>query len=304
MKKTHKSLMDNLTRLVEGCTKSSSLESTNIYVMCSAFYLTLIYLSFDMLSKFEMVGFGEVYSLTTLIHGITLGFYCNHLVHRWWDLRIATGSVSGALADTAMIIGSFMRKCPRTDNSAQLLSIANKLKHIQMIHMGQVLGSKFTNAYALSPLWPVEFPKHERGDLLLCISAVMGDATDLLTKKSIGDAALFSAVAGIQNNMSTVRSACGDCEMILQTQQPTSFTRLVYIFTMFNLVCLPIFIGQQTAWNMVLVLGGAFVAFSILGGFLLIVATEFRNPFLSNTFQVHKITIGTTSAIDSLLLRE
>ena len=263
-------------------------------------YLSLISYRFDLVTKIEIAGFEEIYGTTTLIQGIIMGFYCNHIVTRWWELRNATGSVAGALVDIAMLLRAYIKCVKTNDMQSQLALLGDRLKHLHMLHLCEVFGVA-SSTYFSHPVLPIRPFKSDSHDLVSCLSTVLEEMTELVNQAPISDAVKFSALPALQQNISTIRSASGDCTMILNTKHPRSFIRFIAFFTLVHVVSFPIYLGLKTDWNPVSVALGATAFFSIFGGFILIVARDFANPFILNTFRLERIVSSNFQIIDDCL---
>ena len=267
----------------------------------ASIYLGIILSSVDNLRSFDFHPFHEVYSYTTIIHGVIFGIFSSHFVSRWWDLRLATGTVAGALADIAMILNSCVGEDASEELALMSRTLAGKLKHIHLLHLCDIMGVD-VRTYCTKPLCPITFKSPGRNDIIYCLCRTMEEASKLISKSSISDSMKFSSTSAIQADLSSIRSSSGDCSMILNTQQPRRFTIYVWIFTLFHLSCAPLYFASQSSWNPMVIIVGTIAAVALIGGFIMIIVTDFRNPFLNNTFKLERIVDGTFRTIDDCLM--
>lgn len=264
-------------------------------------YLSVVCTWREYFQAFDFRSFQDMYSFLAIIQGVIFGIYANHSISRWWDLRLATGTVAGALSDIAMIVSICLGESVTEELSSLSRDLAGKLKHIHMLHVCDTLGVE-ARAYCQKPLTPVFFESDRKSDLIYCLSKTMELASTLVCGAPVPDPMKFSATSAIQADISAIRSSNGDCSMILNTRQPRSFTAYVWVFSCLHLACVPLYIGTQSEWNSIAIISGSLSAFSLIGGFLVIVLHDFTNPFMINTFILENILEGTFRTIDDCLM--
>jgi predicted membrane chloride channel (bestrophin family) len=290
-----------LNKWIDSRSSRWSLGSLTSLVALLGAYIAIVAHGLDSLRHLNLIGVEEIYSTTNMIQGIVMGFYCSHVISRWWDLRVATGVVGGALTDTAMILRGYTASIKSDDMHSRLVNLGDKLKYIHMLHLSEVYGLEISKSQLQSLLALRPFLSSNSHDLVSFLSAVLEEITDLINSSPLSDAVKFSALPALQQNLSTIRSASGDCTMILNTQQPKSFTYFLSAFSLLNVVCFPVYIGTKTNWDPLSVVVAASIFFSIFYGFVIIVAKDFQNPFIINTFKIERIVAGTFQVVDSCL---
>jgi hypothetical protein len=274
------------------------------WVMITSFslivYLVLIHGLMRYASLLNFKGFNHVYSATTLIQGVVFGFFANHFISRWWDLRLSTGAVGGALVDIAMLLKGYAGDTDPDLVKKAKSAIRDKLKLVHLLHLCEILNI-LDVPLALKSLSELRLAPGPSPSLVSLLSEILDEVTVLVNLSSLSDAVKFSLLPAIQQNLSAVRSSSGDCTMILNTKLPSAFREYVYVFTFIHMASLPIYIGIQSEWDIITVTSTCAATFLIIVGFVILILGSFANPFETNGFGLEKIAAGTFDSIDECL---
>ena len=283
----------------------SSTKRTPKYNTAVIFFLSLAaysaFVSFlrSAAPQLNFKGTNEVFPITAIIQGLLFGYYGNHYISRWWDLRVATGSVGGALADICMLLNGHMHALTSAAYSEFKVTVAKQLKIIHVCHLCEVFD--LAPSKWVTSLLGEGFEVSQDCTLLLQLSTLLSQISTFTNDSNLPDPVKFSLLPAMQQNLSTVRSSSGDCTMILNTKLPNIFGWFIALFTTLHLLYLPIFLGNQTGWDEFSVTIGACIGFSLIVGYLVVTLTTFRNPFIFNGFRIEKIVSSTFNLIDESL---
>ena len=261
-------------------------------------------------AKFFESGFvDDIYAITGGAVGLWFTAYVAFVMSRWYDLAIATGTVSGCLTDIAMVMKSYLvqidsKNLPRKE----MAELIERLKIAHAYHVCELCGAdRYRAAKSVAELFPETEIKHS-GGLIPMLASILSLVTLVSEKLKFSDSVKFSLLPAVQQNVSTVRSRAGECCMILACRYPPVFTKCMYMFLMVHLGYLPIFLSARTAataaalttWSpavsLVSLLGGALII-----SLAVIAETHFRNPFKTNDFKLDQIVAFTFSVIDDVL---
>lgn len=268
-----------------------------------AFYTIWIAVSQSYFPFLQRVLVDDFYSISGSVVGLWFAAYVGFTMSRWYDLTVATGTVSGCLTDIAMIMKSYLvqidaKNMPRKE----MAELVERLKIAHAYHVTELFTSDRTRAAkAVSELFPETNVKHS-GGLIPMLASVLALVTLVSEKLKFSDSVKFSLLPAVQQNVSTVRARAGECTMILACRYPSIFIKCMYFFLTIHLGYLPIYLNAKTAWT-----GSPMVSLlSLLGGPLIlslavISETHFRNPFKTNDFKLDHIVAFTYGAIDDVL---
>ena len=245
----------------------------------------------------------DLYGISSGAIGLWFSSYVAFTMSRWYDLSVATGTVSGCLTDIAMVMRGYLvqidaKNIPRKE----MTELIERLKIAHAYHICEVFGSDRTRASKfVSEMFPDTKMKHS-GGLVPMLASILGLITLVSEKLKFSDSVKFSLLPAVQQNASTIRSRAGECAMILSCRYPSIFTKCMYSFLVLHLAYLPVYLGCKTSWAwtplvpLISLLGGA-----IIVSLAIIVETHFRNPFKTNDFKLDHIVAYTFSAIDDVL---
>lgn len=279
--------------------RKSEYNAYLVFALSVSVYIALVGFLCSSAPPFDFKGANEIFTITTIIHGLLFGYYGHHYISRWWDLRLATGSVGGALVDICMLLNGHMHAIASPTSSDFKKRISNQLKIAHICHLCEILDSPASES-ACSLLGESCGVAHDCS-LLNQLSCILSEISIFTNDSNLPDPVKFSLLPAVQQNLSTVRSSTGDCSMILNTKLPNLFRWFITFFTTLHLVYLPIFLGTQTGWDESAVTIGSCLGFSIIAGYVIIALTRFRDPFAFNGFQMEKIVLGTFELIDESL---
>lgn len=246
---------------------------------------------------FPSSGADDIYAITSIAQGVLFGFYASHYISKWWELRVGTGTVSGAVADIAMMLKGYFVQA--TIDQQKKDAIAQKLKVAHLLHLCEVFSVR--DPSVVLELVDDHDAKTKAVSLIDCLSDILGEITMLSEQVGFSDSVKFSILPAVQANLSAIRSSSGDCTMILNTELPRLSTWFVYVFTALHVMYLPIYLGAHTAWDSQVVTIGASLGATLVAGFLLIVNRCFVNPFVTNGFNIERIVEGTFAVVDECL---
>lgn len=259
-----------------------------VLVPCCTAYC--VYLSF---LPIEWIAYGndEIFAVVSVLFGLFIGCYSSFYMSNWWSIRLATGSVAGALADTVMVLSGYLYQLEESEVPLEAISsIASNLKAAYMYHLVEV------KAFGADTLRMLIKPKGK--NLIDTLSIILGEITILSENVSFSDSVKFSLLPSVQSNLSTVRSGSGDCTMILATHYPRSLRNIVFCAVFGYMLYLPIYLSRKA--ELLLVNLVSLAAFVVVVGFLVLVETEFKKPFTYNSFHISKIMHATFDIIDTL----
>ena len=245
----------------------------------------------------------DFYAISGGVVGLWFTAYVGFVMSRWYDLTVATGTVSGCLTDIAMIMKSYLvqidaKSMPRKEMGelVERLKIAHAYHVSELFTPDRVRGTK-----AVTELFQDTNVKHS-GGLIPTLASILSLVTVVSEKLKFSDSVKFSLLPAVQQNISTIRARAGECTMILGTRFPPIFTRCMYLFLTIHLGYLPVYLSVKTGSR-----GTPLVSvLSLLGGALIlslsvICETHFRNPFKRNDFKLDHIVAYTFAAIDEVL---
>ena len=245
----------------------------------------------------------DFYSITTGAIGLWFVAYVGFVMSRWYDLCVATGTVSGCLTDIAMVMKSYLvqidtKNMPRKE----MTELVDRLKIAHAYHVCEVFGlDRSRSTKTVTELFPDTDIKHS-GGLIAMLASILSLVTVVSEKLKFSDSVKFSLLPAVQQNISTVRGRAGECSMILACRYPSTFIKCMYFFLAVHLGYLPVYLNAKVGFGsspMVPIL-------SLLGGSMIIslaIITEshFRNPFKKNDFKLDHIVAYTFSMIDEVL---
>ena len=248
--------------------------------------------------KLRLHAMDELYSISSMCLGLLFGCFSAHYMSQWWSLRLATGSVGGAIADIAMIVKGYFHQVD--DNVPEQLrqSIGSNLKRAHLYHLCEAFGVPSPANWVSAVLSGSEICPQS---LIATLSAILADVTQLTTQMQVSDPVKFALLPAVQGDLSTIRSGSGDCVMILKTPYSKVFTSFVLFLGSIHLLYLPVYIGSRTGWEPYPVLTCASLGFTLIAGFALIVMFEFRNPFVVNAFGFSRLLQGTFDIVDECI---
>ena len=273
--------------------------SNSLWTFALGFFVYTIFLGIVLREpeRFLISGITEIYGITSVAQTFVFGFFSAYTLSRWWELRIATGSVAGALSDIAMLLRAYSRQKAWDVSDASKSSIADKLRLAHLFHICDIF--RVPSAALAVSRFNKKQPIQE--NLIECLSDILAEVTDLTRTTNFSDPVKFSLLPAVQGNLSSIRSRSGDCAMILNTSMPEAFKNFVTVLISVHLLYLPVYLGHRTQWDLHAVVIGSSLAFSSIAGFIIILYNYFRNPFLVNGFALERIVSNTFKVIEDCL---
>lgn len=245
----------------------------------------------------------DIYGISSGAIALWFSSYLAFTMSRWYDLAVATGTVSGCLTDIAMVMRGYLVQIDGKNlPHKEMAELVERLKIAHAYHVCEVFGSDRTRASkVVGELFPDTKVKHS-GGLVPMLASILSLVTFVSEKLKFSDSVKFSLLPAVQQNISNIRARAGECTMILSCRYPSIFIKYMYSFVLLHLAYLPVYVGCKTSWSwtplvpLVSLFGGA-----IILSLAIIVETHFRNPFKTNDFKLDHIVGYTFSAIDDVL---
>lgn len=246
----------------------------------------------------------DFYTISGGVVSLWFGAYVAFFMSRWYDLAVATGTVSGCLTDIAMVVKSYMvqldsKNLPLRD----LAELVERLKIAHAYHVCEVLGTDRTRSVKqIGELFPNTTIKHS-GGLVPMLASILSLVTVLSERHRFSDSVKFSLLPAVQQNISTIRARAGECQMILACRYPSIFVKCMYFFLLVHLGYLPVYLSSKVGWVW---LSSTLPLLCLLGGSMIItlaiiVERHFKNPFKRNDFKFDHIVASTFSSIEDVV---
>jgi len=272
----------------------------SLAVLSSLFAVT----SQNFLHRMHLVD--EFYSISSGVMGLWFAYYCSFYIGKWWELRLATGSVSGSLTDIAMVVcGYFSSKEGEEFPYHDFSLLSSKLKLVHAYHACEVFSAgriqDQTMDNMIKELLPSELELVKPTGMIPLLSNILSQITQMIEKHNLSDAIKFSILPSVQSSLSTIRCRTGDCSMILNCRYPKFLQNCMYFFILIHLVYLPMYIavkGGTSEWASLIT---SLLGISLIAFFVLVLETHFKNPFKYNSFKFESIISSTFVTIDQLL---
>lgn len=291
------SINEEVTKWFKKIGKQRRPSSAYVFAIALLCYIAYMGVLFRTPERFRIAGMDEIYTISSVAQSIVYGFFSSHVLSRWWDLRIAVGSVAGGISDIAMVLKGYFKQVGGKISETSKASLAEKLRLVHSIHICEVFG------VAHIPFGVAGSDEKQRmqKSLIDCLADILGEVTIISEMHEFSDSVKFSMLPAIQASLSCIRSRAGDCSMILNTNMPKAFRAFVRILTAIHLLYLPVYLGNRTQWNMQAVMMGSSLGFSALAGFTIIILSDFKNPFIANGFPLERIVSNTFQVIEDCL---
>ncbi len=247
-----------------------------------------------------LASFDELYSVSSLILGVLFGCYSGFVMSRWWDLRIATGGVSGGILNVAIILKGYLDTIPAATVKSEKKSIeyiAAKLKVLYIFHVCEVLAVVDPITSAASDFLSLKVSPSETFFGLL--SELITKVTELSDSLKFSDPIKFSLLPSVKAELLSVKSEAGNASTILSCRYPRIFSWWMYTFLLLHVAYLPVYlvgrVGSGLEFYFACTMG-----FGVICGFAYLVETHFKNPFKYNDFKLEDVVSSTLNSISEL----